>query len=59
MDALCVLNHISQFCHIITAEESLEYIQSHYQTRPSMRENVLSYSWFCKLSSHVTKTVIN
>ena len=43
MDALCVFSHLSWFCHIITAEENLEYIQSQYQTPPSMREDIKSY----------------
>ena len=59
MDALCVFSHLSLLCHIITAEESLEYIQSHYQIPLSMKEDVMSYSWFCKLSIHVTKLFIN
>ena len=52
---LCVLSLSSLLCHIITAEEIHEYIQ----TPPAMREDGMSYSWFGKLSSHVTITVIN
>ena len=59
MDALCEFSHLSLLCHIITTEESLKYIQSHYQIPPSMKEDVMSYSRFCKLSSHVTKLFIN